>query len=74
LGKLLTGGDDYELLLTVPAVLEESFLTAVEGLEYPVQQIGTCTDKSEGIDWLKASGEKLCVEARGFDHFNLRDR
>jgi len=74
LGELLTGGDDYELLLTVPAVLEESFLTAVGGLEYPVQQIGTCTDKSEGINWLKTSGEKLCVEARGFDHFNLRNR
>ena len=70
LGGLLSGGDDYELVMTVPADKESSFLKAVSGLKFPVKRIGTCTDKYGTVSWQRASEEPLCFDISGFDHFN----
>jgi len=65
----LYGGDDYELLFTIPASrvlkLEQSWRHSFPALT----QIGEIT-KGEGILLRDSNGDFMKVAARGYNHFN----
>ena len=70
LEKLLTGGDDYELLFTVPSGQIKSFYGAIKSIKCPVSHIGTCTDKSGACNWRLACGDDFRAKRAGYDHFS----
>ena len=80
---VLTGGDDYELLLTVAAENADKFIhltsQMTSHLNVPVSCIGSCTSKAgkagtegtEGkVEWRTIEGTILRFEKPGFDHFD----
>ena len=60
----LTGGDDYELLFTIPATLEADFLKASKSNEKRFSLIGTITNEKGIID---VNNNPLNIT--GFNHF-----
>ena len=69
----LDGGEDYELLITVPpekaADLEN--LIKKENLT-PITKIGEIVEKKQGISITQIGGEKTPLENKGYDHFATR--
>ncbi len=66
--KLITGGDDYELLVTVPSDMCELFERESAKQGIAVTEIGEMTD-TRNIDILDKSGAKLIINTGGYDHF-----
>lgn len=66
LGRLLSGGDDYELLFTAPA----SRRSEVEALslDAPVTRIGRAV-AGEGVTCLGPDGQPMTIDRAGFTHF-----
>ena len=64
----LTGGDDYELLLTVSPDQEPVFLAAAEKMEHVVHKIGLIND-SGIIRCLDAEGKNVEFSGSGYQHF-----
>lgn len=67
---VLSGGEDYELLFTVPeehTAVVLSTLGAESGV--PVTRIGTITGRDGGIRYLDAGGNELPPPEGGWDHF-----
>jgi thiamine-monophosphate kinase len=62
----LNGGEDYELLFTVPQSEKQRMPQSIGGV--PVHQIGYITDEP-GICWLRKGDHKERLSAGGFDHF-----
>jgi thiamine-monophosphate kinase len=62
LEALLTGGDDYELLFTLPANRKGELV----GL--PVTVIG-CTEEGDGVKVVDPAGEAMALRRGGFQHF-----
>lgn len=64
----LSGGDDYELLFTMPSSLWPSvrFLSEKAGL--PVTQIGVVTSRPSVIDFLDGEGQLYSPSQLGYDH------
>lgn len=58
----LNGGEDYELLFTVPLGLKDM----VEALE-DVRQIGFITDQEDGIRLVSSGGSETTITAQGFN-------
>ena len=58
----LNGGEDYELLFTVPISLHQE-LSAITG----VSVIGHITDQSEGLNLITRDGRSISIEARGWN-------
>ena len=72
--SLLTGGDDYELLLAVPAEEEEAFLAIAAGAGVPVALIGHLEERANRapetlVRLVDAEGEPIAVPHQGFRHF-----
>lgn len=65
---LLTGGDDYELLLTVPVEDLTAVHKAAKASGTALSDIGEITSEKE-INVLSARGETLSFEISGFRHF-----
>ena len=66
LSMALSGGEDYELLLTAPPpVIGEVIST----LDIPVAIVGEIVSEAEGVTVLDSSGEPMAVERGGWDHF-----
>jgi thiamine-monophosphate kinase len=63
----LTGGDDYELCFTVPALRLAELPERLAGLDCPVTCIGTITSEP-GIS-VRAQGRPMPVTLQGYDHF-----
>jgi thiamine-monophosphate kinase len=66
----LSGGEDYELLATVPADAVDAAHSSLEEAGYPLTQIGSVTDGT-GAAFLDAEGNELPAddpELAGFDH------
>jgi len=63
----LCGGEDYELLFTVP-VGKEHLLAALV-TDVPVTRIGTVTEAEQGLLLVDEAGELRSVKAKGFNHF-----
>jgi thiamine-monophosphate kinase len=65
---VLAGGDDYELLFTAPAALDEAVAAAGRAAGVAVTRIGRI-EAAPGLRVVDADGRPLAVDARGFDHF-----
>lgn len=60
----LEGGEDYELLFTVP----EAKLKKLHSLKLPVTEIGAVTT-GRTVKLVDAGGKKNLLQAKGYDHF-----
>ncbi|WP_350334499.1 thiamine-phosphate kinase [Coralliovum pocilloporae] len=69
LQTMLTGGDDYEVLLTVPDDRHKAFQDAVKMSSVPFTRIGVMTEGSTEIDLKDADGQSLVWEQQSFSHF-----
>lgn len=65
----LFGGEDYELLFTVPPKREKNVSQLIESGLIQVTQIGRILSKKEGLLGREPSGDRRKITARGFDHF-----
>jgi thiamine-monophosphate kinase len=64
----LTGGDDYEILCTVPPAKAESFRSAAQAARVTVTEIGEIK-AGEGVRFLDAAGKALSFKHASFSHF-----
>jgi thiamine-monophosphate kinase len=64
----LTGGDDYEILCTVPPAKVESFRAAAQVAQVPVSEIGVVA-AGKGVRFLDAQGKPLNFKRTSFSHF-----
>jgi thiamine-monophosphate kinase len=64
----LTGGDDYEIVCTVPADRADAFRTAAETAKVQVSEIGEIV-AGEGARFVAADGAPLHFEHEAFSHF-----
>ncbi len=68
LEKLITGGDDYELLFTVTESEVKRLEKAVENDKLEITNIGRITDSND-VCILNSEGAKLEISNKGFQHF-----
>jgi thiamine-monophosphate kinase len=64
----LAGGDDYELLFTVPAGRRDDVAALGRRLDLPLTRIGT-TDASSRLRVIDAAGREFAPVSRGWQHF-----
>jgi thiamine-monophosphate kinase len=64
----LTGGDDYEVLCTVPPAKAAAFRAAAQAAHVAVSEIGTIV-AGEGARFLGADGQPLAFKRVSFSHF-----
>lgn len=69
LSALITGGDDYEILLTVSESASGAFEKDCESAGVTVTRIGRIVPDGEGIDVRNAIGETLDLETKSYAHF-----
>jgi thiamine-monophosphate kinase len=67
LDTALTGGDDYEILCTVPPTKADSFRAAAKATNVAVSEIGTIS-AGEGARFLR-DGQPLTFKRASFSHF-----
>ena len=65
----LTGGDDYELLFTVPQNLVTEFRSATYLLPISISKIGVVKDAKDGVVLLNDDGSQLSFENTSYKHF-----
>lgn len=65
---MLSGGDDYEVLCTVPQRKAAAFEAAARKAKVPVTAIGRIV-KGEGANFLRADGKPLRFKRASFSHF-----
>ena len=65
---VLTGGDDYEIVCTVPPGRAESFCAAAKAASVPVVNIGEIT-AGEGARFIDRDGKTLAFKQASFSHF-----
>ena len=65
--RIMTGGDDYEIVLTLPAVRFGTFRTAAESAGVPVSKIGQVTS-GQGVRFLR-EGKALSFAQPSYSHF-----
>jgi thiamine-monophosphate kinase len=65
---VLTGGDDYEVICTVPEGKAESFRAAAKAAAVPIAEIGKIKP-GEGARFIDASGKSLVFKRASFSHF-----
>ena len=65
---ILTGGDDYEILCTVPSAKVESFTAAATAAKVPLTDIGTVSP-GEGARFLDADQKPLTFSRLSYSHF-----
>jgi thiamine-monophosphate kinase len=68
LESVLTGGDDYEIVCTVPPAKAGSFHTAAKAAGVAVSEIGE-VKAGEGTRFLTADGHPLTFKRPSFTHF-----
>lgn len=64
----LTGGDDYEIVCTVPAAKADTFRAAAKAVNVTVTEIGQIK-AGEGARFLGAGGQPLAFKRASFSHF-----
>ena len=69
LATCLTGGDDYELLLAVPAECEAALQAAGAGAGVPITRIGRFIVGDSSVVIRRADGSPLRIERGGWSHF-----
>jgi thiamine-monophosphate kinase len=72
LKRALGGGEDYELLFSLPATRGEDRAREFENrFGVPITRIGRVRE-GEGVRWLGEDGTPKQIDAEGFDHFGPR--
>lgn len=66
---VLTGGDDYEILCTVPPAAFEAFRTETEAAGVPLTAIGSVAAGEGPPDFARADGATHVFAAGAFSHF-----
>lgn len=66
--RIITGGDDYELLFTAPASAEKLIAALAQEVHVPITRIGTIT-KGNKVSVLDAQGSQLTLKKAGYRHF-----
>lgn len=64
----LTGGDDYELLLTIPAHKETLAIQQSEKANIPLTKIGYCTEQKSSIQFLDHQKRIMQFQHKGWSH------
>jgi thiamine-monophosphate kinase len=64
----LTGGDDYEIVCTVPPAKAEGFRAAAQATNIPVTEIGRIVE-GEGARFVGSDGLALTFKRASFSHF-----
>jgi thiamine-monophosphate kinase len=67
--RALTGGDDYEIVCTVPPKKVASFQTAAAKAGVPLTEIGAVTKGNAPPRFLDRDGKPLTFKQRSFSHF-----
>lgn len=65
----LGGGEDYELLCTVPAARVDEALAAARRAGVALTVIGAVLERSAGLRLRAATGEVRPLRVKGYDHF-----
>lgn len=65
----LAGGEDYELLFTVPPERQAGLDELAGRLEFPLTRIGVITPSDDGIAVKDSRGQDCPLPAAGFNHF-----
>ncbi len=66
----LFGGEDYELVLAVPAPAAEAMISAVLASGTPVKRVG-CLEEGRGLVLRRRDGSRETLPERGFAHFGV---
>jgi thiamine-monophosphate kinase len=67
--SLVSGGDDYEVLCTVPQDLCQPFSHAAAEAGIAVTTIGAVVAGTAIPRWLDAHGREIALERRSYSHF-----
>ncbi|WGD56209.1 thiamine-phosphate kinase [Bradyrhizobium sp. CB1650] len=65
----LAGGDDYEVLCTVPAAQSDELIAVGRAMGIPVAAIGTIVEGSERPRFLDGRGKELVLQRLSYSHF-----
>ncbi len=65
---LIAGGEDYEVLFTLPPERWTQMSQAARQSAVPITRLGVITE-SAGVTWRGVAGETLQLTAQGWDHF-----
>ncbi len=69
----LNGGEDYELLFTVPLTKISEAIQKLPGeTGVPVKSIGRMVPKAKGVTFITRKGERLPLPSKGFNHFSSK--
>ena len=63
------GGDDYEILCTIPQDRFEAFVHAAEDVGVPVTSIGAIVAGNAAPKWLDAEGKEIALPQLSYSHF-----
>ena len=66
--RLLTGGDDYEIVCTVRPNRVGAFQSAARALAVPVTDIGRIV-RGSGVDFRLPNGKAMTFAKASFSHF-----
>ena len=66
---ILTGGDDYEVLATLPADAVDAFCHAALAASAKVSEIGTIAAGEGAASFIDERGKKLRFARPSFSHF-----
>jgi thiamine-monophosphate kinase len=66
--KIVSGGDDYELLFTVPATQKNLLVKLAERLEMKLTVIGEIIENLH-LDYLDQNNNKIIIKTKGWSHF-----
>ena len=69
LETLIAGGDDYEILCTVPEDCVEAFAQAARHAGVPVSSIGTVVAGSAVPKFIDSEGREITLERLSYSHF-----
>jgi len=71
LGFALDGGEDYELLFTVPLTrISEAVRNLPGETGTSVRSIGRMVPKAKGVTLITRKGQRVPLKPKGFDHFS----
>jgi thiamine-monophosphate kinase len=68
MSAVLTGGDDYEILFTVPRTAREGVAELARRLNLPLTRVGTMRSGS-GVKVLRNDGSERPLDSAGWQHF-----